>query len=290
VSTADLSSSLRSVGETLIRPFALQFAAVATVGHLLSLRNSPYKRSTTLLLYMAEFLLFPMLPLAQLLRQLRSAIALSFDGRRRGVTFYASACCRMYIVKSGQAVDAEPIIEIDPLKIQRKRALYDVLWLGRIVVLLALVVQYCGVVVPSFRRQNYYRAKEWQIDIRNLVIALTGLIALISSLAISLINTEWKIESEPPGNEIHLPERSREVTGLAAGDASEAATTDRSAQRTAIINTDHELARRSCNACTSASTPRSLPCSLSILFRCARPLGLHIPKYAWLSKAKRFYK
>lgn len=93
----------------------------------MSLRNFSDKHSATVLLHITGFFIFPMLPFAQLLRQLRSAVILSFDRRRRGLTLYISACCGMHIAKSRQAIDAESIIKADPDQIRRKRASYNAL-------------------------------------------------------------------------------------------------------------------------------------------------------------------
>lgn len=263
-------SSLRSVKETLIRSFAIHFIAAATVGHLMTLQNFSHKRSATLLFCIIAFLLFPMLPLAQVLRQLRSTVALSFNRRRRGLTFYASACCGMYTTKSEQTVETEPIIKTDPERIRRRRASYNALWLGRVVVLLALIVQYCGTAVLWLRRaRRVISVRLWAIDTRNLEMALGGLTAVISSLVISLINTEWKIEDQPSDNGVPLSDSPGEGTAPVAQDiitSSEAAAADRSVgSSTDTINASQESAEKSHNANICAGA----------MF--------------WLSKAKRFY-
>jgi hypothetical protein len=129
--TTDLSS-VRGIKEILIKTFAIHFTAVAAVGHLMSLRNLPHKHSAALLFYIIGFFLFPVLPVAQLLRQLRSTIVLGFNRRRRGLTYYLSTCCGMYAAKSDpeQTIETIPLIKVDADRIGRKRGLYNALWLG----------------------------------------------------------------------------------------------------------------------------------------------------------------
>lgn len=198
-----------------------------------------------------------MLPLAQFLRQLRSTIALSFDRQRRGLTFYASACCGMYTAKVEHTVETEPIIKTDPNQIYRRRASYNALWLGRVVVLLLLIVQYCGTAVLWLRRvRRAHTVRLWQIDTRNLDIVLGGLTAVISSLVISIINTEWMIEDQPPRNWISLSDSRREGTAaIAQGTitSSEAAAADRSQGGTDMANPSQEPTGQSRNAYSLAT-------------------------------------
>lgn len=110
------AASLRSIPEMGIRTFAIHIACSASFGHLLSLRNFSRGRSALLLLYVVGFVLFPTMPLAQLLRQIRSAISALFLKHRpnRSVRYYASACLGMHSIplensdKGGAVVDADP--------------------------------------------------------------------------------------------------------------------------------------------------------------------------------------
>jgi hypothetical protein len=192
--TNDLSST-RAVGPTLIKSFAIHLTATASLGHLLSLRNTPNRRSTALLLYIITFLLFPLLLVAQLLRQLRSALALNVLRLRPGVTLCIGICCGVYASKSEETGEPEPLEKVDLNLLRRGRASYNYLWLGRVVILLALAVQYCGTLFLWYRRASRVEATLWAIDTRNLEMALGGLVAVMCSLVISILNTEWEIKN-----------------------------------------------------------------------------------------------
>ena len=145
------SSSLRSVKETLIRSFAIHLVAATTNGHLLSLQNYHYKLSIPSCFYIVVFLLFPLLPLAQLLRNLLLALPLIPSQRRKGITFYTSAGCEMHTAKSSTG-DSCPFTEIKYEEIRFQRKSYDLVWIGRVLVLAGLAVQYIGTILLRFRR------------------------------------------------------------------------------------------------------------------------------------------
>src|SRR5437016_5907597 len=58
----------------------------------------------------------------------------------------------------------------------------------------------------------------WVIDMRNLEIVVGALGAVICSLAISLINTEWKIEDQPSDNGMPLSDIPEEAAASIAQD------------------------------------------------------------------------
>ena len=187
--------SVRSIEQTVIKSLALHLAAAASFGHLSSLRNAPEKRQVRLLLYVAAFLLFPLLPIAQFLRRLCLVMAPSFLKRHPGITLCIGSCCGMYAAKSGDSDKREALTTIDQgVLIRRDRAPYNLVWLGRVVILLALMVQYCGSIVLWYRRV-WLPVRVWAIDTRNFEVALGGLITVTLSLAISILNTEWKTGS-----------------------------------------------------------------------------------------------
>jgi hypothetical protein len=141
-----------------------------------------------------------MLPLAQVLRQLRSALVLYFDRQRRWLTFYLSSCCGIYVAepKTGHIIETRPLIQVDPSKTSRKRASYNTFWVGRVIVLLAVSTQYCGIVLLWYRRARYaYKIGVWEIDTRNLQMACGGLVAVVISLAISFLNIDWTVKDQP---------------------------------------------------------------------------------------------
>lgn len=86
----------------------------------------------------------------------------------------------------------EALINIDPRCLRPRQGRYGILWVGRIVVLLALLVQYFGTAVLWFRRAyRAYDVRLWAIDTRNFEMVCGGLIAALSSLAITILNKDW---------------------------------------------------------------------------------------------------
>jgi hypothetical protein len=269
-------ASLRGIEETLIKSFAIHFAVAATFGHLMSLRNFPEKHSAHLLLYVLGFFAFPMLPLAQVLRQLRSTTVFCFNGRCRGLTFYLSACCGVYVAKSEteHIIETKPLIQVDPNKICRKRASYNALWVGRVIVLLAVSTQYCGVALLWYRRARYaYKIGVWEIDTRNLQMVSGGLTAAIISLVISFLNIDWTIKDQPY-DEILLSGRLEEDTPL---------------------NPSHELSRRLCNTGIFTNAMGWFTCQLSTLpgysqlLRTSHRIRSLVPYFVLLNKVKYSY-
>jgi len=187
--------SVRGIEPTIIKSIALHLAAAAGFGHLSSLQNAPEKRQVRLLLYVAAFLLFPLLPIAQFLRRVCLAMAARFRHRPLGITLCIGACCGMFATKSGDSGEREALAAIDRgVPIRRDREPYNLVWLGRVVVLLVLMVQYCGSIVLWCRRV-WLPVRVWAIDTRNLETALGGLMIVALSLAISILNTQWKTGS-----------------------------------------------------------------------------------------------
>jgi hypothetical protein len=145
-----------------------------------------------------------MLPFAEVLRQLAYTIVLCFDGQRRDLAFCLGTCCGMYVTspEPDQSMETRPLIQVYPHRIRRKRASYNILWAGRVIILLAVGTQYCGIALLWFRRAICFRRpgvwiRLWAIDTRNLQMASGGLTAVIISLVISFLNTEWAIEDQP---------------------------------------------------------------------------------------------
>ena len=185
---------------TLIKSLAVHLTSAASFGHLLSLRNISNGGSVILLVHIIAVVLFPLLPVAQALRQLCFAMALSFQKRPLDVRFSIAVFCGMHATNSAQEGLNEPLrrlVEMDRSRLCRTRAPYGYLWLGRVVVLLALLAQYCGTILIWWRRTSrapYVRV--WAIDIRNLEVALGGCFTIFSSLVISFLNTRWKVVDE----------------------------------------------------------------------------------------------
>src|SRR5947207_12470845 len=159
---------VRSTKEMLVRSFAIQLVVTASYGHLLSLRNISNKASALLLLYVLGTVFFPTLPLAQLLRHFRSAIARACrDGTLvNRMRFNVSACLGMYGTVSHHDEETKPILNFEFPRLRQTRRHYNILWIGRMFVLVALLAQLCGTIVLWVRRSylygGYYRL--WGFD------------------------------------------------------------------------------------------------------------------------------
>jgi hypothetical protein len=207
------SSALRTIPEMCIRTFAIHIASSAAFGHLLSLRYFSRKRSALLLLYIIGFVIFPTIPLAQLLRQVRSATSVSFLKRRlnRSVRYFASTCLGMHIIPPENGGNGEALVDTDPSQVQCRQAPYNILWLGRMIILIGLLVQYCGTILLYVRRLHTgYRV--WSVDTRNFEITLGGFIVVVCSLGISLLNTDWSATIQFPTDSFDLENRHGQET------------------------------------------------------------------------------
>jgi hypothetical protein len=141
--------------------------------------------------------------------------------------------------------------------------------------LLALVAQFCGIVLLWYRRVRR-PVRLWAIDTRNLQMVLGVLTAVTSSLVISLISTEWTIEDQPSDDEMLLSNLLVDGTPSATQDmitSSEVAPADRAFER----NTDRDNASlelgghaRNITICTGALL--LFDRLRSPLLRCAQPL------------------
>lgn len=207
----------------------------------------------------------------------------------------------MYVAKSEpeQGTDNKPLNQVDLDRIRRKRASYNALWVGRIV-LLAVGTQYCGIVLLWFRRAiRAYQVRVWAIDTRNLQMVSGGLTAVIISLVISFLNIEWTIKDQPYDYGVILSDRLEEGIAAITRDItipSEAAGTGRAVDIiTAVGNASCESAGhlRNTSICTNAVLLRTRP--VLALLSYALPVEIlnrirsHVPHFILLNKTKHFY-
>jgi hypothetical protein len=202
-----LSTSLRDVQETLIRSAALHIVAAASFGHLLTLRHRIKGPSVAVLFEVLGFLLFPTLPIAQLIRQCSLVISKKILRRNRSgsLSYYLCAFLGMHVVVCDRKNSTKSILELDHSKLRHKQGRYRILWLGRMAMLLLLVIQYCGTILLWVRRFRkafgselamFSQVRMWDIDNKNLLIACGGLTSVLASLAISILNIEWAVQNE----------------------------------------------------------------------------------------------
>jgi hypothetical protein len=155
------------------------------------------------LLAMVGFFLFPTLPVAQTIRRIWGAVGFArMEGRgswRRAIMsrWFLVSCLGVALpsVNGGRR-------RIDNnLRPRQKR--YDMLWFGRMLVLLFLVAQYCGTIFLWIRRSRQQKLFcLWALDDRNLEVVLVGLWAVFLSIGISLLNTEWRMIGQDRGDRL----------------------------------------------------------------------------------------
>ena len=150
------SSAVRGMKETLIRSLGIQVVALASYGHLLSLQDMPRSGSLHLILLPLFFFLHPELAIVQLLVR---TIVVSFRALRNGRTpfrYFLGACFGMHARCSPSSDQTTPLLDIPHQELQSEVGKYGVLWIGRLVLLLALLAQYSGSAVLWFRRTSHY--------------------------------------------------------------------------------------------------------------------------------------
>ena len=153
----DDPSARRGVLSTLIKSLAVHLTSAASFGHLLSLRNASNGDSATLIFHIIAVLLFPLLPIAQVLRQLYSAVALCFQKQPLDIRFSIGVFCGMHAVNAGSEGSNEPLIrpaKIDRSRLHPNRASFSYLWFGRVAMLFALLAQYGGTILLWYRRAS----------------------------------------------------------------------------------------------------------------------------------------
>ncbi|KXJ85311.1 hypothetical protein Micbo1qcDRAFT_210097 [Microdochium bolleyi] len=191
--------SLRSVHESLLKSAAMSIVAAGTYGHLLSLRGCSSRDSTGVLLQVVVSIMFPTLPVAQLLRHIKTTVVARYRGQVSGETaiFYASAI--LGIRASTQAGESVPVFWTQKSRRSVRQKGYDSVWMGRMTLALVLLTQYCSTLYLWVRRAYVFADsfRLWAIDNRDLEVVLGGVVAVCCSLVITVMNAEWDISGSP---------------------------------------------------------------------------------------------
>lgn len=227
----------RTVTETTLRSFALHFVATAAFGHLLTLQNRIHTGQKTAALEIVMFIFLPTLPLAQLLQNIYWLF------RRRppyvNVSIYLALALGVKLPGSSDGNGG-----VSYHSVIRKTMPYGILWVGRSLVLCALLTQFTGTIFLWYRRaqspvglhRKFFEEcqgrpmeskicrdrplwpwnKLWAIDSRNFEVALAGLVIILSSLIIHMLNAEWSLReqtlaSEPVQLAVHSESQIQDV-------------------------------------------------------------------------------
>ena len=122
------------------------------------------------------------------------------------MSYHISVCLGMHYVPATANANSEnprivskPLREVEPSQLRPQREAYKALWLGRILMLFALVLQFSGTFFLSVRRlyasMQHVRyqpsIRMWSIDTKNGLMALGGVGTAMKSIAISVLNLTW---------------------------------------------------------------------------------------------------
>ncbi|KAF2735624.1 hypothetical protein EJ04DRAFT_563135 [Polyplosphaeria fusca] len=194
------SGGIRTVNEVWIRTFGIHVVALASYGHLLSLQGhtkSSLGWSSWALFF---FCLFPEIAIAQiLLRTLASFRGVLRHKRNLSLRFFAASCLGMRVkrLESGMIFEGRYLLaDFEPSEVELIPRSFDLLWLGRFALLLALLAQYIGSAFLWFKLVFFLRDRSywhWHIDYRNVQVVLGALLATLNSMGILLVGGEWTL-------------------------------------------------------------------------------------------------
>jgi hypothetical protein len=86
-------------------------------------------------------------------------------------------------------VQSRPLLGVPFQQLRRASLPYDLTWAGRMTVLVLFVIQASGTLVLFGHRLS--RGEAGEVDIRNAVVALGGLVVQLQSIGILLLNSSW---------------------------------------------------------------------------------------------------
>jgi len=188
--------SPRQIDETLIRSLALQIAVVIAFGHLLSLRQISNRWWLVSLLSIIIYILFPTLPVAQLIRNTLSALWRA-RCKRVNLAFSLGVSFGMYAATTSGSL---PMLHFEVSALRRNQKRHDAWFIGRILALLVLLTQLTGTLFLWVRRASVYGGpyRLWAIDNRNLEVASCSIVVVFISIAIQCINSTWEMVDVQP--------------------------------------------------------------------------------------------
>jgi hypothetical protein len=106
------------------------------------------------------------------------------------VRHYLASVLGMETTSSGHdGVQSRPLLGVPFQQLRRASLPYDLTWAGRMTVLVLFVIQASGTLVLFGHRLS--RGEAGEVDIRNAVVALGGLVVQLQSIGILLLNSSW---------------------------------------------------------------------------------------------------
>ncbi|KAF2115939.1 hypothetical protein BDV96DRAFT_599479 [Lophiotrema nucula] len=223
------TANTRTVNEVWLRSFGIHVVTLASYGHLLSLQGFTSPPSGWTYLAPIFFLTYPEIALAQVLIRTTTSIGRMLRLKQRVPLRYFVACCLG--VRAGCSASetsaigksSYPLVDLDPKEVICLPHKYNLLWLGRIGLLLALLAQYLGSLVLWIRLVFFLKDKSywhWHIDYRNFQVVLGGLTATLNSMGILLTGCEWEIVPGRVRGSVEEVEGPKEInTGITRTDS-----------------------------------------------------------------------
>jgi hypothetical protein len=193
----------RSPREVIIRSLGIHIVCLASYGHLMSVQGAASKRLGQAFAMLSMFFFFPELPLAQLLDRVATTLVRRLRKRHVSLRYSIAVCLGSHVPVDDDII---PLSNLDSTHVQYERMSYNLIWVGRLILLLLILVQQSGILGIRYRSLfvlNHYGNAYCGIDTRNSRIAFGGMTVVIQSVLLALFNLKW--HSVPQYSEsIHL--------------------------------------------------------------------------------------
>jgi hypothetical protein len=195
----------RSPREVIIRSLGIHIVCLASYGHLMSVQGAASKRLGQAFAMLSMFFFFPELPLAQLLDHVATTLVRRLRKRHVSLRYSIAVCLGSHVLVDDDMI---PLSNLDSTHVQYERMSYNLIWVGRLILLLLILVQQSGILGIRYRSLfilNHYGNIYCGIDTRNSQIVFGGMTAVIQSVLLALFNLKWHSvpqysESIPLGN------------------------------------------------------------------------------------------
>lgn len=179
----------RASPEMLIRSLGIHIIALASYGHLLSLQGGTTLQSPYRYFSMVFVFLFPQLPGVQILFRTVRMSARAIHTRRVSIGYFLAACSGCHVMRGGLMI---PIDDIERERVQSRSRKYNIIWTGRLVLLLALSTQFVGSLTLCLRAIRFRLGGVGNdLDLQNGQVIFGGLCATLNSVCITLLNRDW---------------------------------------------------------------------------------------------------
>ena len=183
----------RTAKEVILRSLGIQVVSLASYGHLMSLQGFASSHPKLTLLRLFIFIFYPGFPAVELLIRTGTTIV---QGSRRTfcpLQYWIAVWLGLSASTSGKPVALK---NFDARQVRQTRSRYNLAWVGRFLLLLLLLAQFSGSLSIIYRslfvftfRPNLYIF----FDKQTLQSIIGGLVVVIHTILVSLLNLEWEV-------------------------------------------------------------------------------------------------